>query len=128
MVPVSSQQPTTTQQWPSACPTPNGQPVERANPGIPLTDAMSEHGGVGNPQIRTDHPLYPGELACSTPARLAETILATDWGLGLGDSPRDAALKLWLWRITHTIHDYSPRIWTPIHEINRRTQDRKSVV
>ena len=47
--------------------------------------------GVGNPQIRTDHPLYPGELAYSTPKRLAQTILTTDWGLGLGDSERDQA-------------------------------------
>jgi len=77
-------------------------------------------GGVGNPQIRTDHPLYPGELAYSTPERLAKTILETNWGLGLGDSPRDNALRLWLWRITHTIHDYSPRIWTPLHDYYRR--------
>jgi len=76
--------------------------------------------GVGNPQIRTDHPLYPGELAYSTPERLAKSALNTKWGLGLGDSQRDLALRFWLWRITHTIHDYSPRIWTPIHEYFRR--------
>ncbi len=29
--------------------------------------------GVGDPQVRTDHPWYPGELACSTFARLAAT-------------------------------------------------------
>ena len=29
--------------------------------------------GVGDPQIRTDHPWYPGELACSTFDRLFAT-------------------------------------------------------
>ena len=76
--------------------------------------------GVGNPQIRTDHPLYPGELAYSTPERFAQAVVNTDWGLGLGTSERDQALKLWLWRITHTIHDYSPRTWTPVHTVNQR--------
>ena len=28
---------------------------------------------VGDPQVRTDHPWYPGELACSTFERLAKT-------------------------------------------------------
>ncbi len=71
---------------------------------------------VGNPQVRTDHPIYPGELAYSTQERLARSIIDSgDWGLGLGGSERDVALKLWLWRITHTIHDYSPASWTPLH-------------
>ena len=29
--------------------------------------------GVGDPQVRTDHPWYPGELACSTFERLVKT-------------------------------------------------------
>ena len=29
--------------------------------------------GVGDPQVRTDHPWYPGELACSTFDRLFAT-------------------------------------------------------
>lgn len=71
---------------------------------------------VGNPQIRTDHPIYPGELAYSTQDRLAQSVIHSgDWGLGLGDSERDVALKFFLWRITHTIHDYSPATWTPLH-------------
>ena len=36
-----------------------------------LTTAL--HGGVGDPQIGTDHPWYPGELACSTFERLFAT-------------------------------------------------------
>jgi len=71
---------------------------------------------VGNPQIRTDHPIYPGELAYSTQERLARSVIDSgDWGLGLGDGERDVALKFFLWRITHTIHDYSPGCWTPLH-------------
>jgi hypothetical protein len=31
------------------------------------------HAGVGDPQIRTDHPWYLGELACSTFERLFAT-------------------------------------------------------
>lgn len=74
---------------------------------------------VGNPQIRTDHPIYPGELAYSTYDRLAKTIIDSDWGLGLGTSERDVAIKFFLWRITHTIHDYSPATWTPLHDFYR---------
>ena len=35
--------------------------------------ARDANAGVGDPQVRTDHPWYPGELACSTFERLAET-------------------------------------------------------
>jgi hypothetical protein len=88
--------------------------------------------GVGNPQIRTDHPLYPGELAYSTMDRFAQSIIHSgDWGLGLGDSERDVALKLWLWKITHTLHDYTPKLWTPLHDYNRarfRTHSRQNPI
>jgi hypothetical protein len=77
---------------------------------------------VGDPQIRTDHPLYPGELAYSTMDRFARSIIDSgDWDLGLGDSERDVALKLWLWKITHTLHDYTPKLWTPLHDYCRET-------
>jgi hypothetical protein len=76
--------------------------------------------GVGNPQIRTDHPLYPGELAYSTMDRFARSIIDSgDLGMGLGNSERDVALRLWLWKITHTLHDYTPKLWTPLHEYCR---------
>ena len=53
----------------------------------------------------------PGELAYSTLDRFARSIIDSgDWGLGLGDSDRDVALKLWLWKITHTLHDYTPKL------------------
>ena len=84
--------------------------------------------GVGDPQIRTDHPLYPGELAYSTQERFARSIIDSgDWGLGLGNSERDVALKLWLWKITHTLHDYTPATWTPLHDYNRATFKTHSV-
>ena len=35
--------------------------------------ALDAVAAVGDPQVRTDHPWYPGELACSTFERLAKT-------------------------------------------------------
>lgn len=85
-----------------------------------LLSLLPVRAGVGNPQIRTDHPLYPGELAYSTLDRFAHSIINSgDWGLGLGDSHRDIALKLWLWKITHTMHDFTPKLWTAWLDHNR---------
>lgn len=62
--------------------------------------------GVGDPQVRTDHPWYPGELACSTFDRL----FATQAGVyehATGRKPatdEDRALASWLWRSTHYYH------------------------
>lgn len=61
---------------------------------------------VGDPQIRSNHPWYPGELACSTFDRL----FATQAGLyeritGIKPvSDQDKALAAWLWRNTHYWH------------------------
>ena len=44
--------------------------------GAPFTEhdvAVSANVDVGDPQLRTDHPWYPGELACSTFERLFAT-------------------------------------------------------
>ena len=38
-----------------------------------LTFASSACADVGDPQLKTDHPWYPGELACSTWDRLFAT-------------------------------------------------------
>ena len=35
--------------------------------------AVPVRADVGDPQVRTDHPWYPGELACSTFERLFAT-------------------------------------------------------
>ncbi len=64
------------------------------------------HAGVGDPQLRTDHPWYPGELACSTFARLFET-QADVYERVVGRRPasdEDKALASWLWRNTHYWH------------------------
>lgn len=61
---------------------------------------------VGDPQIRTDHPWYPGELACSTFERLQGT-QAEVYERVVGRRPKsdhDKALASWLWRNTHYAH------------------------
>lgn len=61
---------------------------------------------VGDPQIRTDHPWYPGELACSTFERLFAT-QAELYQRVTGILPRteqEKALASWLWRNTHYWH------------------------
>ncbi len=61
---------------------------------------------VGDPQIRTDHAWYPGELACSTFERLFAT-QAEQYERTTGlkvDSDERKALAAWLWRNTHYAH------------------------
>ncbi len=61
---------------------------------------------VGDPQIRTDHPWYPGELAISTFDRLFAT-QAEAYERVTGrrvDSDEDKALAAWFWRNTHYWH------------------------
>lgn len=62
--------------------------------------------GVGDPQIRTDHPWYPGELACSTFDRLLAT-QAEMFERVTGRKPatdQDRALASWMWRNLHYAH------------------------
>jgi hypothetical protein len=71
-----------------------------------LLAATPGWGGVGDPQIRTDHPWYPGELACSTFERLFAT-QAELYKRVVGVKPvtdQDRALASWLWRNTHYAH------------------------
>jgi hypothetical protein len=61
---------------------------------------------VGDPQVRTDHPWYPGELACSTFDRLFATQAAV-YKRVTGREPitdEQKALAAWLWRCTHYFH------------------------
>jgi hypothetical protein len=72
-------------------------------------------GGVGDPQVRTDHPWYPGELACSTFERLAAT-QADVYARVTGARPKtdeEKALASWLWRNTHYFHaeDGTEPLW-----------------
>jgi hypothetical protein len=73
---------------------------------LSLAIGGSLRAGVGDPQIRTDHPWYPGELACSTFERLQAT-QADVYERVVGrrpDTDQDKALAAWLWRNTHYAH------------------------
>src|SRR5436853_7246498 len=62
--------------------------------------------GVGDPQLKTDHPWYPGELAMSTFDRLFAT-QAELYERVTGERPvtdEQKALATWLWRNTHYAH------------------------
>lgn len=64
------------------------------------------HAGVGDPQLRTDHPWYPGELACSTFDRLFATqaeLYERVTGKRV-ETDEQRALAAWLWRNTHYWH------------------------
>lgn len=68
--------------------------------------AFAAHAGVGDPQVRTDHPWYPGELACSSFERLFAT-QAEVFERVVGVKPKSdeqKALAAWLWRNTHYFH------------------------
>jgi hypothetical protein len=61
---------------------------------------------VGDPQVRTDHPWYPGELACSTFERLFAT-QAEQYRRVVGVEPttdEQKALASWFWRNAHYYH------------------------
>jgi hypothetical protein len=61
---------------------------------------------VGDPQVKSDHPYYPGELSCSTFERLFAT-QAEMYEKIVGKRPvtdEEKALSAWLWRSTHFYH------------------------
>jgi hypothetical protein len=61
---------------------------------------------VGDPQLKTDHPWYPGELACSTFDRLFATQAAA-YTRATGrpvTTDEDKALASWYWRNLHYAH------------------------
>jgi len=68
--------------------------------------AAAVHADVGDPQVRTDDPWYPGELAFSTFERLFATE-AEAYERVTGQKPEtdeQKALAAWLWRNTHYFH------------------------
>jgi hypothetical protein len=72
----------------------------------------------GGPQVRTDHPWYPGEMACSIFDRLFATQAESDHRVA-GVEPRtdeQKALASWFWRNTHYYHARSrePPVNTPV--------------
>lgn len=62
--------------------------------------------GVGDPQTKTDHPWYPGELSCSTFERLFKTQndLYTRVTGRKTDNDEDKALAAWYWRNLNYTH------------------------
>lgn len=71
-----------------------------------LWTAANARADVGDPQIKTDHPWYPGELACSTFERLFAT-QAELYKRVVGKTPttdEDKVLAAFLWRNTHFAH------------------------
>lgn len=62
--------------------------------------------GVGDPQLGTDHPWYPGELGCSTWDRLFATQAAAYQRVTGREcrTDEDKVLAAWLWRNTHYWH------------------------
>jgi len=74
--------------------------------GLVLLTASAAAADMGDPQIRTDHTWYPGELAMSSFARLQPTQAELYWRV-VGVSPttdEQKALAAWLWRNTHYYH------------------------
>lgn len=68
--------------------------------------ASSALADVGDPQVKTDHVWYPGELACSTWERLFATQAEAYKRVTGRDctTDEDKALAAWLWRNTHYWH------------------------
>ena len=73
---------------------------------------------VGDPQIGTDHPYFPGEKAMSTPARVRDFSNAVPRGSLTAANDREKLIRLFLWRaehfswwmtsMLHRFHDESP--------------------
>jgi len=73
---------------------------------LSLVSALPACAGVGDPQVRSDHPWYPGELAMSTFDRLFAT-QAEAYRRATGIDPKtdeQKALASWFWRNTHYWH------------------------
>jgi hypothetical protein len=67
---------------------------------------VSARAAVGDPQLKTDHPWYPGELSCSTFDRLFKTqaeLYRRVTGRSV-DTDEDKALASWYWRNLHYAH------------------------
>ncbi len=74
--------------------------------GILLIAARAANADQGDPQIKTDHPWYPGELSCSTFERLFATqaeLYKRVTGVDV-KTDEQKALAAWLWRNTHYWH------------------------
>lgn len=82
-------------------------PIARLSLAILLTlIAIPCLAGIGDPQIKTEHPYYPGELAASTFDRLfaAQAKLYEHVTGQPVKSEQDKVIAAWLWRNTHYWH------------------------
>jgi hypothetical protein len=73
--------------------------------------AVPARADVGDPQVRTDHDWYPGELACSSFERLFRT-QAERYRRVVGVEPKteeQKALASWFWRNGHYYHGMDGR-------------------
>src|SRR6185295_18911593 len=71
-----------------------------------LCGAAAANADNGDPQTKTDHPWYPGELSCSTFERLFATQAELYKRVTGRDvkTDEDKALASWFWRNTHYWH------------------------
>jgi hypothetical protein len=67
---------------------------------------LASDGGVGDPQLMTDHPFWQGELSCSTFERLFQnqSDLYTRVTGRKTDNDEDKAIASWYWRNIHYFH------------------------
>ncbi len=93
-------------------------------------DSSPQRVVVGDPQLKTDHPWFPGELSCSTFDRLFATQAALyERATGRkADTDEDKAIASWYWRNLNFYHNYSPREYYWNHEISIGKQDNQDVV
>jgi hypothetical protein len=75
------------------------------------------HAEIGDPQIATDHPFYPGELAISTFPRLfkSESDQYARITKKVPETDEEKALAAWYWRNTHYAHgeEGAEDLWGP---------------
>jgi hypothetical protein len=71
-----------------------------------LVTAVAARADVGDPQVKSDHPWYPGELSCSTFERLFATQAELYKRITGRDvsTDEDKALASWYWRNLHYWH------------------------
>ncbi len=82
-----------------------------ASPPILHAEQKVVSSALGDPQLRTDHPWFPGELSCSTFERLFETQAALyqkQTGRNVA-SDEDKAIASWYWRNLNYYHAICPR-------------------
>jgi len=76
-----------------------------------LAFSASAWAQTGDPELKTDHPYFPGEAAMSTPTKAVAHALAIPRG-SLGNSTnRDKLIRIFLWRGEHFAHQISPAVY-----------------